>query len=180
MGVNMRLLVIILLCLPFTANAAPVFTVWAGFGHASVDNDFAPLDISDTGPRIGAHVDVGRWFGLELGWADFGSQSAEFTALPPMPGMEGPFTVTAKASAAWLAYAPAFTTESWVFGPRIGFARLSRNVDRIHGMLDNSNELLIGAFVTFRFPTSGLGLRLDAEAIGSDVRAAAVSVSYSF
>lgn len=165
------------------ASALPVIdmSISAGINHSSLDtpSDFPPTNsYSGKNPRVTFNASVGPLIGVELGWSKLASNTTVVTVVP-LGGPAFDEELRESGSAFWLAYAPSIEFGALELTGKLGVARVSRSF-AIAGLgidiADGENEALIGLAGTYWF-TSLVGLRVDAERVGSDVMQAGLSLT---
>lgn len=180
-----------LLSLP--AGALPIIDVSlsAGLNHSRMDSWFynnepentSPESFTGTEPRLTLNASIMSWLGLELGWSKLGSSTATLT-MPPPPIVGGqPVTLATQesGSAFWLAYAPSIRFTAFELTGKFGAARLKREraVGPFISNQISDTEVFYGVAGTYWFKDT-VGVRLDAERIGSDVAQMGVSLTIGF
>ncbi|MEX0899624.1 MAG: hypothetical protein WD081_02930 [Gammaproteobacteria bacterium] len=172
-----------------SASALPVIdmSLSAGLNHSRLDasTNYPSTSHSGTKPRVTFNASVGPLIGVELGWSKLATNTTAVTVVPPGgAGGGGSFEdeLRESGSAFWLVYAPSIE-----FGPieltgKLGAARVTREVV-IAGfgidIADGENEALVGLAGTYWF-TSLIGVRVDAERIGSDASQLGLSLTIGF
>lgn len=182
-------LIAILIIVSAPAGALPIIdiSVSAGLNHSRVDAlDFSTADHSGTEPRVTFNLSVTPFAGVEAGWSRLATSATVVTIVPPGAASGGGAyeeTVHDSGSLIWLAYAPSVRFDAFELGGKVGVARVKRDLalPRIDIALSSvsDNEVLYGVTGIYWF-TDTMGIRLDAERIGSDVTQAGVSLSIGF
>ena len=171
------------------ASAVPVFdvSVSAGLNHSRLDAfetfSYPTESSSGTKPRVTFNASVGSWLGIEAGWSKLASTTTVVTIVPPGTG-GGAYDEELRdsGSALWLAYAPSIEFGAFELTGKVGAVRLSRDFINTrlalnHG--DSENEAFVGLAATYWFMPV-VGLRLDAERLGSDVSQVGLSLTIGF
>ncbi len=175
-----------LVLMPIPVAAEMLFSVSAGVNHATVETPQLPpvlpiyvagsasfgSDLTETNARLTLNLDLPLPFmRFEAGWADLGSHTGTIS-LTQIDGTVDTFTHTIDADVRWLAYAPGIELGPFAISGKIGAAHLD-----VGGF--DATEALLGVSAGYYFG-SGLGIRLDAERIGSDATQFGASVSFRF
>ena len=175
-----------LVLMPIPAAAEMLFSVSAGVNRATVETPQLPpvlpiyvagsasfgRDLTDTSARLTLNLDLPLPFmRFEAGWADLGSHTGTIS-LTRIDGTVDTFTHTIDADVRWLAYAPSIDLGPLAVSGKVGVAHL-----KVGGF--DGTEALLGASAGYYFD-SGLGIRLDAERIGSDATQFGASLSFRF
>ena len=187
-----RILLLAALLAAAPAAALPIIdvSISAGLNHSRVDantNFSVPTEsYSGTEPRVTFNASVTTLLAVELGWSKLASNSTVVTIVPPGGAGGGGAideTLHESGSVLWLAYAPSIRLGALELAGKLGAARLKRDLilTRLGVNLSDisDTEVLFGAAGTYWFKDT-VGLRLDAEQIGSDVTQMGLSLTIGF